>query len=161
MKKIGYVLLGLAVTTLLYMAFLYLTTLTFGSALGDQYWWLFFAISLPVCLTIGSCFSGYLFQPHMKQRSFFRYLLISPGFYLSLVGIVPLVVYLAQSMVQPIDTLPENYPSAVIFLLPAVLYLEWIVASFIGTRIGVLIRDRKTRESNKRLHRIANKHSNR
>lgn len=142
LKKIGYILLGLGISTLLYLTFLYLVSLAFGSTLGDRYWWLFFAISLPVCLSIGSCFSGYLFQPHMKQRSFFRYLLISPGFYLSLVGLVPLLVYLAQSAVQPVDVLPENYPTAIIFLFPAVLYLEWIVASFIGTRTGVFIRDR-------------------
>jgi hypothetical protein len=157
MKKTGYVLLGLGISTLLYLAFLYLISLAIGRAFGDQYWWLFFIIIVPVCLIIGSFFSGYLIQPHMKQRSFFRYLLISPGVYLSLVGLVPLLVYLAQSLVQHSSIQPVGIPAAIIYLVPAILSLEWIVASFIGTRIGVFLRDRRIRQSNNRLHRIADK----
>jgi len=158
MKKIGYVLLGLGIIilcVLFYMAFLYLISRAIGRAHGEQYLWVVFIIFMPVCFIIGSCFSGYLIQPHMKQRSFFRYLLISPGVYLSLVGLVPALVYLAQLLYQPqpSDFPPKGFVAAIILFG----YLEWIVASFVGTRIGVFLRDRRIRQSNKSLKRDAAK----
>jgi hypothetical protein len=159
MKQIGYVLLGLGIIILcipFYIGFLYLISLTIGigRAPGKQHW-VVFIIILHVCFITGSFVSGYLIQPHMKQRSFFRYLLISPGVYLSLVGLVPALVYLAQLLYQPqpSDFQPKGCLTAIILFG----YLELIAASFIGTRIGVFLRDRRIKQSNNRLHRIADK----
>jgi hypothetical protein len=149
MKKIGYVLLGLGVSILLYLPFLYLIPLAIRRTPGKHYSLIAFMIILPVCLIIGSLLSGYLIQPHMKQRSFFRYLLISPGVYLSLAGLVTLLVSLAPLLTQPGKIQSVGYIIYLVIIYLVIIFLEWIVTSFIGTRIGIFLKDRRIRQSNK------------
>lgn len=149
MKKIGYVLLGLGVSTLLFMPLLYIISLENHRAPGRHYSLVAFMVIIPACLIMGSLLSGYLIQPHIKQRSFFRYLLISPGVYLSLAGLVILLVALAQLLIQHGKIPPMGYIIYVFIFFLLTIFLEWIVASLIGTRIGIFLRDKGNIQSNK------------
>lgn len=145
LKKIGYVLLGLSVSILLLLPVLYMIR-SMDRVPGRHYSLVVFMVILPACLIIGSLLSGYLIQPHLKQRSFFRYLLISPGVYLSLAGIASLVVTLAKFFNQPnkIQLIGLFY---IALFFVAIMFVEWIVVSFLGTRIGIFLKDKKIRQS--------------
>jgi hypothetical protein len=151
MKKIGYVLLGLCVSILLTMILYYLIPRLLGILPGRYYLLIAFFIILPVGLATGSLLSGYLVQHHMERRSFFRYLLVSPGSYLSVTMLIIMLLKIPE--VKSRLTMPPDVSTLKIYLSIAaavavilLLLIEWIMASFVGTRLGIFLRDRSTRQ---------------
>ena len=133
MKKIAFVLLGLGISISLYLAVLFLFIKPMQRSSGgspESYLGILFIIVLPLCLVLGSSLSGYLIQPLMKQRSALGYLLISPGLYSALVNLLPTLIQ-AGSLIR----------GFVYFSI--ISSLVWTIASLLGTRLGVFLRDKK------------------
>lgn len=156
MKKIGYVLLGLVVSIALCVILYYVTSLLIGQPLNNNYLLLAMTITISsCCFLVGSLLSGYLAQPYMKQRSFFSYLLISPGVYFSLADLVGLILILPEYLTKyksrilcySEDKILVNEILFVIMLLA--ILLVWIIASYIGTRIGIFLRDKRIKQADK------------
>ena len=138
MKKIAFVLLGLGISILLYLAVLFLFIKPMQRSSGgspESYLGILFIIVLPLCLVLGSSLSGYLIQPLMKQRSILGYLLISPGLYSALANLLP-------TLIQAGSLLPGFVHFSIISSL------VWTIASLLGARLGVFLRDKKFQKSN-------------
>lgn len=132
MKKILYVFLGMAISVLLYFGVIFIFINPIQRSSGhspESYLSFMFMIILPLCIFLGSLISGYLIHPLLKHRSFIKYLLISPGFYLGLSSLIPTVIQAGNLM----------HGFIYFSIISSVV---WLVTSVIGTRLGLFIKEK-------------------
>jgi hypothetical protein len=138
MKKIGCVILGLFISYVLYIPIIFLIISPNQESLGlssESFMYITFMITLPICLIVGSMVSGYLVQPLLIKRTIFTYLLLSPGLYVAIFNLLPLIIN--------VDGLYSSY----ILLLTFISVAVYLFVSVIGTRLGVFIKDKKSNQS--------------
>ncbi len=136
MKKVLYVITGAGVALLFHSIVLYLVInpmIKPGEEITAPYMGLALMVVFPLCLLAGSMVSGYLTRPLLRQRSAIQYLLVSPGFYAALVFLIPTFLQMRA--------LGRD-----LFIISCFSAILWIFSSFVGTRLGISIGDRRQKK---------------
>lgn len=139
MKKLAYVVLGVAISIALYLATVFIIITPLQKTSGhspEAYMGLVFLIVMPICFIVGSAISGYLIQPLLGHRSLLTYIFISPGVYAALFSVLPTLFQIGRLI-----------PDFVIFSI--ISSSVWGCISVAGTHIGIYLKDKKDKNINR------------